>query len=160
MNVTRAQLITMLEQTHPTLVRFTSTLTEAVLDFRSGPDEWNIREILAYLVDDEMFVMRTRLERIIKEDSPSLASHDEKKWYSQRNTSRDAINELLSDFAVQRAASLGILTLLRDKEWSRVAYHPEYGHFTAEAWIGHWVEHDLTHIQQIEHIIAAYPSNQ
>jgi hypothetical protein len=69
-------------------------------------------------------------------------------------------NELLSDFAVQHAASLGILTLLRDKEWSRVAYHPEYGHFTAEAWVGHWVEHDLTHIQQIEHIIAAYPSNQ
>lgn len=160
MNVPRAQLIATLEQTHPTLVHFTSTLTDAILDFRPGTQEWSIREILAHLVDDEMFVMRTRLERMMKEESPSLASHDEKKWYSQRNTSRDALSELLSDFAVQRAASLGILTLLRDSEWSRTGYHPEYGQFTAQEWIGYWVEHDLTHIQQIEHTIAAYTHSQ
>jgi hypothetical protein len=159
MNALRAKLIATLEQTHPVLVHVTSTLTDTMLDFHPGLHEWSIREILAHLVDDEMFVMRTRLERMMKEEKPSLAPHDEKKWYSQRNTSRDALSELLSDFALQRAASLGILTLLRDSEWSRTAFHPEYGHFTAQEWVGYWVEHDLTHIQQIKHTIAAYTHN-
>jgi hypothetical protein len=150
MSLSRPQLIATLEQTPSTLAHLTSTLTDSALDFHSGPDEWSIREILAHLVDDEMFVMRTRMERMMKEEGPSLASHDEKKWYAQRNTSRDTISELLHDFAQQRAASLGILTLLRDKDWTRTAFHPEYGHFTAEAWLGSWVEHDLVHIRQIE----------
>lgn len=156
MNATRTQLMTTLEQTHPALVRLTSELTDAALDFRQDAQDWSIREILAHLVDDEMFVMRTRLERMMKEDTPSLPSHDEKQWYSQRNTSRDARPELLSDFALQRAASLGILALLRESEWARTAYHPEYGYFTAQDWVGSWVEHDLTHIQQIERIIEVY----
>lgn len=150
MHTSRTQLIATLAQTPSILVNLTSTLTDAALDFRAGPDEWSIREIMAHLVDDEMFVMRTRMERMMKEEGPALPSHDEKKWYNQRNTSRDAISELLSDFATQRAASLGILALLRDSEWARTAYHPEYGHFTAEAWLGSWVEHDLVHIRQIE----------
>lgn len=153
---TRTELIATLEQTAPALVHQTAQLADAKLDFRPDPQEWSIREILAHLVDDEMFVMRTRLERIIKEEHPSLASHDEKAWYRQRNTKRDAINELLSDFSTQRIASLGILTLLRDQEWDRTAYHPEYGDFTAEEWVGHWVEHDLVHLRQIEQTLAAY----
>jgi DinB superfamily len=152
----RARLIETLEQTQAKLAEATSTLTEAELDFRSGTDEWSIREILAHLVDDEMFVMRTRLERIMKEEEPALASHDEKKWYNHRNTSRDKVAELLSDFALQRTASLGIIKLLREEEWARTAYHPEYGTFTAEEWLGDWVEHDIVHIKQIEKTLELY----
>lgn len=154
MDISRTQLIANLEQTPATLVGLTSALTDAALGFRAGSDEWSIREILAHLVDDEMFVMRTRLERIMKEERPTLASHDEKKWYRHRNTARDMVSDLLSDFAIQRAASLNIFALLRDEEWTRTAFHPEYGHFTAEEWLGNWVEHDLVHIRQIEQIIA------
>ncbi|MBO0780216.1 MAG: DinB family protein [Ktedonobacteraceae bacterium] len=156
MNATRAQLITTLQQTQSTLTRLTSTLPDSALDFRPSPDEWSIREILAHLVDDDMFVMRTRLERLLREDNPSLVPHDEKEWHSQRNTSRDKIDELLSDFAVQRAASLGIFAFLREEDWTRTGYHPEYGNFTAQEWLAHWAKHDLTHIRQIEATLDAY----
>lgn len=156
MTATRTQLISTLEQTPPTLKRITSALTDAALDFRPAPDEWSTREILAHLVDDEMFVMRTRLERMVEEDIPSLTSHDEKKWYHTRNTSRDALVELLNGFAIQRAASLNILTLLRDNEWERTAYHPEYGTFTIAEWLEHWAEHDVIHIHQIEQNSTRY----
>lgn len=158
MVATRMQLINTLEQTHPTLVRLAAHLSDAALDFRPEPNAWSTREILAHLVDDEMFVMRTRLERMVKEDSPVLVSHDEKKWYRQRNTTRDTVDELLGDFALQRAAGLGILRLFRDREWERTAYHPEYDHFTAEKWVEYWIEHDLTHIRQIEGNSAAFSS--
>lgn len=128
----RQQLIRSLEQTYPILVQLTSTR------------------------DDEMFVMRTRLERIIKEEHPHLAPHDEKKWYTTRNTTRDGVAELLRDFNVQRAASLGIIQMLRETDWARQGYQPEYGHFTAEEWLTHWVAHDVTHLEQIQHNLTVY----
>ncbi len=160
MTTNRSTLITTLEQTHPTLVRLTAALSDEALDYQQDADEWTIREILAHLVDDEMFIMRTRLERIIKEDAPALAPHDEKHWYNQRNKGRDQVSELLHDFAIQRAASLNILTFLRDSEWMRQAYHPEYDHFTAEEWVGHWVTHDTVHIAQIERLIASWQAGK
>ena len=156
MSITRAQQIATLEQTHATLLRLTEALTDEILDFHAEPDAWSIREILAHLVDDEMYVTRTRMERMIKEDLPLLAPHDEKKWYVTRNTTRDQLAELLSDFATQRAASLGILRMLRESDWERQGRQPEYGDFTAEVWLGHWVAHDTTHIEQISRTLEVY----
>jgi len=158
-DTTRIQYIATLEETYQSLQRLTSDLTDDALDFRLGKDEWTIREILAHMLDDEMFVMRTRMERMMKEESPQLASHDEKKWYSQRNKTRDEVAQLLGDFAIQRQASLNIFALLRASEWERTAYHPEYGQFMAEEWLEHWAAHDTTHIHQIEHILAVYRSH-
>ena len=156
MTIARAQNIHQLEETHPALVGLVSGLPEDALDYRAYPDDWSIREILAHLVDDEMYVMRTRMERMIKEEFPMLAPHDEKHWYANRNTSRDASQELLDDFAVQRAASLGMLKMLRPSDWERRGVQPEYGQFSAEEWLGHWIEHDVVHINQIEATIAAF----
>ena len=152
----RAQQIAALAQTHATLVQLTAELADAVLDFHLDAGAWSIREILAHLVDDEMYVMRTRMERIVKEDMPLLAPHDEKKWYARRNKTRDQIGELLSDFALQRAASLGMLRVLRAEDWARQGNQPEYGIFSAEAWLSHWVEHDTVHIEQIRKTLEAY----
>src|SRR5947209_7078116 len=102
MNTSRTQSIATLEQTSPTLIRLTSSLSDDALDYRQASDQWSIREVLAHLVDDEMYVMRTRLERMIKEDRPSLAPHDEQSWYASRNTTRDRLDDLLSDFGLQR----------------------------------------------------------
>ncbi|TMF41406.1 MAG: DinB family protein [Chloroflexi bacterium] len=66
MNTSRTQSIATLEQTSPTLIRLTSSLSDDALDYRQASDQWSIREVLAHLVDDEMYVMRTRLERMIK----------------------------------------------------------------------------------------------
>jgi hypothetical protein len=155
MTTTRAEVIAALAQTHPALVQLTASLPEEALDFRLSDSEWSVREILAHLVDDEMYVMRTRLERIIKEDQPHLAPHDEQAWFAARNTTCDQLSELLADFALQRAASLGIIRMLREAEWVREGYQPEYGVFTAEAWLGRWLAHDTTHLQQIERTLGA-----
>ncbi len=155
MTSNRAALVEAMRQTHPALVRLTAGVPDARLDYRSAPEEWTVREILAHLVDDEMYVMRTRLERIMKEDRPSLAPHDEQAWYASRNTSRDALAELLADFATQRAASLGIIDMLRASDWAREGYQPEYGIFTAEGWLARWVEHDTVHLRQIERTLKS-----
>ena len=153
---TRAADIETLRETHATLVGLTAGLSEDTLNFRAAPDDWTIREILAHLVDDEMYVMRTRLERMMKEERPDLPPHDEQRWFASRNTSRDALDQLLSDFAVQRAASLGIIDMLRASDWAREGYHAEFGVFTAEGWLGRWAEHDTVHLRQITERIAEF----
>lgn len=152
----RAESIAVIQQTPAALVQLTAKLPDVALDFRSTPGEWTIREILAHLVDDEMYVMRLRLERIVKEDRPQLMPHDEHQWYAQRNTSRDALSELLADFAVQRAASLGIIGMLRESDWTREGLQPEFGAFTAEGWLERWAGHDTTHLRQIEATLKAH----
>lgn len=160
MTIARTQHILQLEATHPALVGFVSGLPDAALDYRVKADDWSIREILAHLVDDEMYVMRTRMERMIKEDVPTLAPHDEKHWYANRNTQRDTLGDLLDDFVLQRSASLGMLKMLRPSDWERRGLQPEYGQFSAEEWLGHWVEHDVTHLNQIEAMVAAFRASE
>ena len=144
MNTTRANLVALV-----------SALSDEQIDYRLGAEEWSIREILAHLLDDEIYVMRTRLERIIKEEAPDLAPHDE-----NRNKTRDAREELLADFDLQRRASLGILHMLRDSDWARIGVQPEYGRFTAEEWVAHWAEHDTVHLRQIENNLQAHPATE
>lgn len=148
--------LAILEATEPALRQLTGNLDDAALDFRLAPDDWSIREVLAHLVDDEAFIMRQRLARIVKEERPHLTPHDEKQWYASRNTARDARDELLDDFREQRAASLGILRLLRPDDWQRVGFQPEIGEFTAEGWLEHWAEHDTVHLNQIEQTLQRY----
>lgn len=153
---THADSLVILEATEPALRRLTGNLDDAALDFHPTSDAWSIREVLAHLVDDEAFIMRQRLERIVKEERPDLAPHDEKQWYAHRNTTRDARDELLADFQAQRAASIGIARMLRPADWQRVGFQPEYGEFTAEGWLEIWAAHDTVHLNQIEQTLLAY----
>lgn len=153
---TRDELLAMLEATGPALQRLAGNLDDAALDFRPAPDAWNIREVLAHLVDDEAFIMRQRLARIVKEERPHLEPHDEQQWYASRNTARDGRDVLLGDFQVQRAASLNALRLLRPSDWQRVGFQPEIGEFTADVWLEHWADHDTVHLNQIEETLRVY----
>ena len=155
LNALLEQHIATLRNTSGRLVELTDGISERALDFRAHADDWTIREILAHLVDDEMYVMRLRLARIVKEQDPQLAPNDEKAWYATRNTSRDQLAELLADFSLQRAASLGIIAFLTEDQWARGGIQPEYGHFTAAEWLGYWAEHDMTHLEQIENNLTA-----
>jgi DinB family protein len=157
---TRNDSLAVLEATEPALRRLAGNLDDAALDFRPEPDAWSIREVLAHLVDDEAFIMRQRLARIVKEDRPHLTPHDEKHWYASRNTAHDARDELLADFQAQRAASLGVIRLLQPADWQRVGFQPEIGEFNAEAWLEHWADHDTVHLNQIEQTLRSYQQQQ
>jgi DinB family protein len=152
----RDELIAQLGQTAGALRELAAAAGEDALGFRPAPDDWSIREILAHLVDDEAFIMRNRLERIVKEERPHLAPHDEQRWYAHRSTARDGLTELLGDFSTQRTASLSVMALLRPDDWQRVGFQPEYGEFTAEAWLGRWLDHDKVHLAQIATNLAAF----
>lgn len=116
--------------------------------------EWSVRTIVAHLRDDEFMVMRLRLIRMVVEEQPTLAPFDEKAWAAKRWTGRDARQELLDDFSLQRETSMSILRRLQAEDWQRNGLQPELGTFDVRWWIQHWLEHDATHIAQIEATLA------
>ena len=130
-----------------------SNADDGVLD--AAPDgEWSARTVLAHLRDDEFMVMRLRLERMTVEDNPTLAPFDEKAWAAARWTGRDALDELIPDFRLQREVTLHILRRLNDDDWLRTGLQPEYGAFDVHWWVEHWLEHDETHVAQISAALA------
>lgn len=152
----RLSVIAQLRETPAKLRELTTSHVDSALDFRPSADDWSVREVLAHLVDDEMFVMRNRLVRIVQEEHPHLQPHDEQRWHATRNTSRDQLAQLLDDFATQRAASVGIMEFLREDDWQREGFQPEIGTFTADQWLDRWLEHDKVHLAQITaNLVAA-----
>ncbi|HLB27144.1 MAG TPA: DinB family protein [Dehalococcoidia bacterium] len=117
--------------------------------------EWSARTVLAHLRDDEFMVMRLRLVRVTVEDHPTLTPFDQEAWATSRWRGRDAPGELLADFRLQREASLMVLRRLEGDDWLRTGLQPEYGTFDAHWWLEHWVEHDGTHIAQVQAALAA-----
>jgi hypothetical protein len=49
-----------------------------------------------------------------------------------------------------------MMNMLRDSNWMREGYQPEYGHLSAEGWLARWVDHDTMHLRQIETNLATY----
>ena len=121
----------------------------------AAPDgEWSARTVLAHLRDDEFMVMRLRLARMIVDEHPTIAPFDEGAWANSRWRGRDGLQELLSDFRLQREASMMVLRRLEASDWLRTGLQPEYGAFDVHWWVEHWLEHDETHVAQISAALA------
>ncbi len=116
--------------------------------------EWSARTVLAHLRDDEFMVTRLRLARMTVEEHPTLAPFDEGAWASSRWSGRDGLQELLSDFRLQREASMMVLRRLEASDWLRTGSQPELGAFDVHWWVEHWLEHDETHVAQITAALA------
>lgn len=141
-------LIATLEATPRILAELVANSDDSAFD-KAWPGEWSPRTVLAHLRDDEFLVTRMRVERMLAEERPMLMPFDETSWERTRYRDRDALEQLIDDFAEQRAASLAILRRLTPEQWQRPGYQPEYGELTVATWTEHWVEHDQTHINQI-----------
>jgi hypothetical protein len=146
-------LVQQLAATPSTLAHLVVEASDEQLD-QAPVGEWSARTILAHLRDDEFLVLRMRCERMLSEENPTFPDFDEKAWAASRNRARDRKEELLGDFALQRQASLNMLANLRPSDEHRGGRHAEYGPFTVRSWVEHWVEHDDTHVAQIERMLG------
>lgn len=116
--------------------------------------EWSARTILAHFRDCEMLCEGLRIQRMLAEDEPRLADFDEAAWAANRNRSRDGKAQLLADFALQRQATLNVLSGLRLADWDRGGTHPTRGHFTIRSWAEYIAEHDAAHLNQLESVLG------
>ena len=152
-SMTPGTLIERLAATPGILANLLAESTDDQLD-ATTPGEWPARVVAAHLRDNEILVMRLRLERMLSEDGPVFPNFDEKAWAATRSLARDRKEQILADFALQRHASLNILRSLRPRDWRRAGRHEQYGAFTVTTWLARWAEHDAAHLAQLERCLG------
>lgn len=124
-------------------------------DLDAAPEgEWSARIVLAHLRDAEMVEFRVGLERLVAEPNPALYFLPPDEWQRERNRERDDKSVLLGDFALQRQASLNLITTMRDSDWERTAPGPRDEPITVAQFVQIWAGHDAAHLGQIEALLG------
>ncbi len=129
---------------------------EAALD-RAPEGAWPARTILAHLRDEEAYVFRLRVERMLGEDEPEFTPYPPEVWLAERQTDRDGTRDLLRDFALQRQASVNLLERVSETDQHRRGHHPVHGRFTIASWVDYWSKHDREHYFQLERVLHGQP---
>ena len=142
-------LIDQLAATPSVLAHLVAESTDGELD-AAEPGEWNPRPLLAHFRDTETLEFRLALERMIAEDVPTLFFIPADEWLARRSHARDRKDQLLTDFALQRQATLAILRSLQPTDWERRGRMPGREPFTVKQLVKLWARHDRSHITQLE----------
>jgi hypothetical protein len=135
------------------VARLVEATSDPLLDI-TATSEWSARVILAHFRDVEMLSSRLRFERMLAEEAPVFVDFDEVAWAKTRNRSRDSTTTLLDDFLVQRRATVGLLSSIRQADWDRQGSHPTRGRFSVSTWLEACLEHDDQHTEQLRRSLA------
>ena len=94
-------------------------LTETGAMFRYAEGKWTIKEVLGHLLDTER-VFTYRLLRISRGDLTELPGFDETAYAPEGQFNRRSVEELLSEFKLQRASTLALVNGIPLAAWPRV----------------------------------------
>jgi hypothetical protein len=128
-----------------------SALTGAAgseVDFRPGPGEWSVRQIVAHLADSEI-VGAERFRRVVAEDNPTLLAFDESAWAERLDYQRRKPSASLETFRRTRAENYELLKDLSPESFERRGNHTELGPVSLLGLLKTYAEHAESHTQQI-----------
>jgi len=114
---------------------------------------WGIVEILPHFLDWER-VIRSRVDRILAEDTPVLEEHDDSLWAIEHDYSSQDPLATLSAFGDERLALVDLLEAVDDVAWSRGGILPKHGDITLRWLLNNVCDHDARHLVQVKDVLA------
>jgi hypothetical protein len=122
------------------------------------PDSWggspgetfSSREHVCHLRDIENDGYHVRIQRLLDEANPSLASLDGNALALERDYASAELGAALAAFRQARAMTVAQLRDLSDAELGRAGEFAEYGHLTLRALIHYLRSHDQQHLAGIQ----------
>lgn len=115
---------------------------------RPDPDEWSPMEVVVHLRDSERFIQRPRLERILYEDNPFLATPQTPPGPGMQSLEHEDGLSIMLEFGEERRKTLAFLDSLRDEDWVRPARHSVFGPTNLLEMAAFTARHDRLHINQ------------
>lgn len=100
------------------LIKFVQNIPMDKFDYRYAEGRWTIKDILQHLIDAER-IFAYRALRFSRNDQTSLASFDENDYVVEANANRRSIQELLTELAVVRQATLSLFKTFSQEELLR-----------------------------------------
>jgi hypothetical protein len=102
--------VTLMEELEISLHDFRKFVQEIPLDkfdYRYEKDKWTIKDIIQHLIDSER-IFAYRALRFARNDETSLPGFDENSFAENTNANNRSIQDLLSEMAVLRQATLSL----------------------------------------------------
>ena len=142
------------EQTPRQLRTLVSELSSDVLLFRPKDDEWCIVEIVLHMADAEL-AMAWRLRNMLATPGVQLSWFDENQWSRALDYSRKDIRQALDLFTNLRRSNLELLRFIPRDKWDLYyGVHSLRGRQTISEFVRLEAAHDLSHLRQIEQVLA------
>jgi hypothetical protein len=153
LDLSDAQMI--LRKTPACLDLLLRDLPEQWLRATEGPETWSCYDVVGHLIHGELTDWMPRL-RIILEHGDSRAFERFDRFAQFRRDQSRPISALLDEFADLREKNLRDLAQLNLKsaDFARKGKHPELGAVNLGQLIATWAVHDLTHLNQINRVMA------
>lgn len=146
-----ADPIVVLSETPDALRKLTKGLTEKQLAKPPAPGKWSIKEIVAHLADGEV-ILGSRYRFVAAMDRPALQGYDQDAFVRNLGAGNATTQDLLDDFALVRAANIGLLMRLPAEAFDRIGLHSERGEESIAKMVRMYAGHDRHHLRQIETI--------
>ncbi|MBO6630208.1 MAG: DinB family protein, partial [Psychroserpens sp.] len=155
MKFTVNQGLEVLQQTPETLKSMLSNLSDDWIFTNEGGDTWSPYDIVGHLIHGEKTDWIPRLKIILRDDQDkTFQSFD--RFAQFENSKGKSLIELLNEFQQLRQENLNDLKQLSlsESQLNRQGIHPELGPVTASELLACWVTHDLSHLAQINRVLA------
>jgi predicted Zn-ribbon and HTH transcriptional regulator/uncharacterized damage-inducible protein DinB len=126
-------------------------VTEQALQQPASDGGWSIRNVLSHLQDAQQ-VFLYRLELMVKEEHPILASKAVFQWAASEEDRPATTFEIFQNYQKARKGLLEKLETLTFKDWQRTGFHDEFGIVSLQHQASYFATHEITHLPQIQHL--------
>jgi hypothetical protein len=120
-----------------------------------GENTWSPFDVLGHLIECEETNFLARVLYILSDSRQKSLTPLDMKSHLEKNKDKK-IGALIAQFQVLREQNLLTLKSLKlsMNDLQRTALHPTIGIVTVENILATWVGHDLTHLSQINRVVA------
>ena len=125
-------------------------LTPEQVERKPAPHKWNLREIMAHMVDCEI-AWAWRLRQVCAEENPLLQSFEQDSWAGVYGSY--SMGQARAAWDGLRAWNIAFLGGLTEEQKRRSSHHPEIGSLNLWTIASIAAGHDLHHLRSIEHVV-------
>ncbi|MEO5778008.1 MAG: DinB family protein [Flavobacterium sp.] len=101
------------------LIKFVQNIPLDKFDYRYAEGKWTIKDIIQHLIDAER-IFAYRALRFARNDKTGLPGFDENDYVDEANAGKRSIQDLLTEMAVVRQATLSMFKSFSDEELMRI----------------------------------------
>ncbi|HNP32302.1 MAG TPA: DinB family protein [Flavobacterium sp.] len=100
------------------LIKFVQNIPLDKFDYRYAEGKWTIKDILQHLIDAER-IFAYRALRFARNDKTELSGFEENDYVDEANANNRSIQDLLTELAVVRQATLSMFKSFSEEELMR-----------------------------------------
>jgi len=155
MNLQLSEAVQILERTPGLLDRMVRGLPEPWLRATEGAHTWSCYDVVGHLIHGELTDWVPRI-RIIMDHGESRTFDPFDRFAQLKEDRARPVDTLLDRFKELREQNLTALLEMRlsPSDLGRTGVHPALGTVTLGQLISAWVVHDLSHLSQINRVLA------